>query len=32
MMIGLGVVAFLAMSWIGARLALNKLVPPEATD
>ena len=31
-MILLGMAVFLAVSWIGARVALNKLVPPEATD
>jgi len=32
LMIALGVVVFLALSWIGTRMALNKLVPPDATD
>ena len=30
LMIAVGVTVFLAICWIGARLALDKIVPPEA--
>ena len=31
-LITLGVFVFLGLGWIGARAALNKIVPPETTD